>query len=170
MAGNILSSLSMSKYERLLPRMFPDAIRLEIRDRKGDVFWRRVPGSKGTGPDELEAFDEPVCVWSEFGPGLGRRQLPGDETQFRAEIQSKTHGKVGWLVVVHGTKSSIPMSAASDPMRRAFADAVVFLQEEIELIRKALDKHNGKRKYAAQDLGISERTLYRKIKEYNIEQ
>jgi transcriptional regulator with PAS, ATPase and Fis domain len=40
--------------------------------------------------------------------------------------------------------------------------------KEIELIRKALDKHNGKRKYAAQELGISERTLYRKIKEYNI--
>ena len=41
--------------------------------------------------------------------------------------------------------------------------------KEIELIRKALDKHEGKRKYAAQDLGISERTLYRKIKEYNLE-
>ena len=42
-------------------------------------------------------------------------------------------------------------------------------EKEIELINKALEKHNGKRKYAAQDLGISERTLYRKIKEYNIE-
>ena len=42
-------------------------------------------------------------------------------------------------------------------------------EKEIELIRKALEKHNGKRKYAARDLGISERTLYRKIKEYNIE-
>ncbi len=42
--------------------------------------------------------------------------------------------------------------------------------KEIELIKKALDKHRGKRKYAAQELGISERTLYRKIKEYNIEQ
>ena len=41
--------------------------------------------------------------------------------------------------------------------------------KEIELIIKALEKHNGKRKYAAQDLGISERTLYRKIKEYDIE-
>jgi len=41
--------------------------------------------------------------------------------------------------------------------------------KEIELIIKALAKHNGKRKYAAQDLGISERTLYRKIKEYDIE-
>ena len=41
--------------------------------------------------------------------------------------------------------------------------------KEIELIIKALERHSGKRKYAAQDLGISERTLYRKIKEYNIE-
>ncbi|MFP4059425.1 MAG: sigma-54 interaction domain-containing protein [Bacteroidota bacterium] len=41
--------------------------------------------------------------------------------------------------------------------------------KEIELIRKALDKHNGKRKLAADELGISERTLYRKIKEHNIE-
>jgi transcriptional regulator with PAS, ATPase and Fis domain len=41
-------------------------------------------------------------------------------------------------------------------------------KKEKELIQKALVKHNGKRKYAAGDLGISERTLYRKIKEYNI--
>lgn len=40
--------------------------------------------------------------------------------------------------------------------------------KEKEMIRKALEKHNGKRKNAAQELGISERTLYRKIKEYHI--
>ena len=39
---------------------------------------------------------------------------------------------------------------------------------EKELIRKALEKHRGKRKYASEELGISERTLYRKIKEYNL--
>lgn len=41
--------------------------------------------------------------------------------------------------------------------------------KEIELIRKSLKKHNGKRKKAAQELGISERTLYRKIKQYDLE-
>ncbi len=41
-------------------------------------------------------------------------------------------------------------------------------EKEKELITKALTKHNGKRKHAAEELGISERTLYRKIKEYNI--
>jgi transcriptional regulator with PAS, ATPase and Fis domain len=40
--------------------------------------------------------------------------------------------------------------------------------QEKELIKKALEKHRGKRKYAALELGISERTLYRKIKEYDI--
>ena len=41
--------------------------------------------------------------------------------------------------------------------------------KEKELIIKALFKNNNKRKYAAKDLGISERTLYRKIKYYNLE-
>ena len=41
--------------------------------------------------------------------------------------------------------------------------------KEIEMIKKALEKYNGKRKMAAHELGISERTLYRKIKEYEIE-
>ena len=42
-------------------------------------------------------------------------------------------------------------------------------RNEQEIILKALRKNNFKRKYAAQDLGISERTLYRKIKQYDIE-
>jgi len=40
---------------------------------------------------------------------------------------------------------------------------------EKNLIKKALEKHNGKRKLAALDLKISERTLYRKIKEYDLD-
>lgn len=49
-------------------------------------------------------------------------------------------------------------------------DEPLSLQEqEIGMIRKALKRHNGKRKNAAKELGISERTLYRKIKEFNIE-
>ena len=43
-------------------------------------------------------------------------------------------------------------------------------RKEKEMILKDLRKHNNKRKYAASDLGISERTLYRKIKQYEIDQ
>jgi transcriptional regulator with PAS, ATPase and Fis domain len=48
-------------------------------------------------------------------------------------------------------------------------ESLSLVDKEIELIKKALEKHRGKRKYAAEDLGISERTLYRKIKEYDID-
>ncbi|MGL4596888.1 MAG: sigma-54 interaction domain-containing protein [Bacteroidia bacterium] len=47
-------------------------------------------------------------------------------------------------------------------------DSLSLMDKEIELIKKALDKHRGKRKNAAKELGISERTLYRKINEYDI--
>jgi len=40
--------------------------------------------------------------------------------------------------------------------------------KELELIKKSLERHNGKRKLAATELGISERTLYRKIKQYDL--
>ena len=40
---------------------------------------------------------------------------------------------------------------------------------EKDLIIKALEKHNGRRNRAADELGISQRTLYRKIKQYNLE-
>ena len=40
---------------------------------------------------------------------------------------------------------------------------------EKKMIQKALEKYRGKRKEAAHELGISERTLYRKIKEYDID-
>jgi len=49
-------------------------------------------------------------------------------------------------------------------------ESLNIMDKEKELILKALKKHRGRRKDAATDLGISERTLYRKIKEYNIEE
>ncbi|MHC1708710.1 MAG: sigma-54 interaction domain-containing protein [Bacteroidales bacterium] len=50
-----------------------------------------------------------------------------------------------------------------------FEESLSLTDREKELIIKALEKYKGKRKNAARELGISERTLYRKIKEYNID-
>ena len=50
----------------------------------------------------------------------------------------------------------------------ALDESLTLFQEGAELIKKCLLKHNGKRKPAAKELGISERTLYRRIKELNI--
>ncbi len=48
-------------------------------------------------------------------------------------------------------------------------ESLSLTDREKELIKKALEKNNGKRKLAAAELGISERTLYRKIKEYDLD-
>jgi transcriptional regulator with PAS, ATPase and Fis domain len=74
----------------------------------------------------------------------------------------------------------VPYSAPKNPSSahddQHIEDTEEFVEEslsledkEVELIRKALEKHGGKRKNAAGELGISERTLYRKIKEHNID-
>ncbi|MGQ9846714.1 MAG: sigma-54 interaction domain-containing protein [Bacteroidales bacterium] len=47
-------------------------------------------------------------------------------------------------------------------------ESLSLVEKEKEMIKKALEKYHGKRKLAANELGISERTLYRKIKEYNL--
>jgi transcriptional regulator with PAS, ATPase and Fis domain len=62
-----------------------------------------------------------------------------------------------------------PGKSRSEEPREIHVEESLSLQDtEKELIRKALIKHKNKRKYAAKELGISERTLYRKIKEYNL--
>lgn len=48
------------------------------------------------------------------------------------------------------------------------AESLSLQEKEKEMIRKALEKYKGKRKSAADELGISERTLYRKIKQYDL--
>lgn len=65
-----------------------------------------------------------------------------------------------------------PVSTMDDDIQdtEEYVEESLSLDEvEKEMIRKALEKHHGKRKNAALDLNISERTLYRKIKEYGLD-
>lgn len=67
---------------------------------------------------------------------------------------------------VHGTADD---EEVHDIAHEAEDDSLSIQKKEKELIVRALSKNRNKRKYAARDLGISERTLYRKIKEYDLE-
>lgn len=60
------------------------------------------------------------------------------------------------------------VSQPNEPTTIHVEETLSLAETEKELIRKALKKHNNKRKYAAKELGISERTLYRKINEYGL--
>lgn len=68
-----------------------------------------------------------------------------------------------------GMSIRMPAQLDEDVEHTEVEESLSLEDKERELIRKALAKHRGRRKKAAQELGISERTLYRKIKEWNIE-
>jgi transcriptional regulator with PAS, ATPase and Fis domain len=61
-----------------------------------------------------------------------------------------------------------PTTTETFEVHEEIEESLSLEDREKELIQKALEKHRGKRKYAALELGISERTLYRKIKEYQL--
>ncbi|MBS1489327.1 MAG: sigma-54-dependent Fis family transcriptional regulator [Bacteroidetes bacterium] len=76
-------------------------------------------------------------------------------------------------VMLNINPSVKPVEAVAEEVQdishEAEDDTLSIQKKEKELIVRALSKNKNKRKYAARDLGISERTLYRKIKEYNLE-
>lgn len=99
-------------------------------------------------------------------------QLTKDHARIIQSIHSDQKSNFGdadgspMVITTHHNEPSNPHIQDTEE----FVEESLSLEDkEVEMIRKALMRHNGKRKYAAEDLGISERTLYRKIKEYNIE-
>jgi len=75
------------------------------------------------------------------------------------------------MLVQPGVQQGQPVILNNDIQEHVeVEESLNIVDKEKELIIKALKKHKGKRKDAALDLGISERTLYRKLKEYDIEE
>lgn len=73
------------------------------------------------------------------------------------------------LTPASGSADSAGVEEVQDISHETADDSLSIEKKEKELIMRALRKNNNRRKYAARDLGISERTLYRKIKEYDLE-
>ncbi len=99
--------------------------------------------------------------------------LRRDITDLKAQVNSMSQGQAPVQQPVAIFQSAQQENAGPDD---DIQDTEVYVEEtlsldevEKDLIRKALAKHGGKRRGAALDLNISERTLYRKIKEYNLE-
>jgi transcriptional regulator with PAS, ATPase and Fis domain len=80
-------------------------------------------------------------------------EMPGGNTDQQFTIQQPVNNNDGYNITHEAEEVEESLS---------------LIEKESDLIRKALKKHKGKRKLAANELGISERTLYRKIKELNL--
>ena len=104
----------------------------------------------------------------------------------RAAVGNQAVTSAAYYTPASGVVASVPTSGVptiirpsvkpSPEMDDDIQDTEEYVEESLsldevekEMIRKALEKHHGKRKSAAKDLNISERTLYRKIKEYELD-
>jgi DNA-binding NtrC family response regulator len=87
------------------------------------------------------------------------------------EMHTHEEGQIQPMIVPHHNAASQPVIMHdSIHAHEEVEESLNIMDKEKELIIKALKKHKNKRKDAASDLGISERTLYRKLKEYNIDE
>jgi transcriptional regulator with PAS, ATPase and Fis domain len=109
------------------------------------------------------------------------RLLQGDATitddqaamirQVYAENTPMPSGAAVPAVKISGPEDFITHDYSHDiPHTVEVEESLSLEDKEVEMIKKALKKHRGRRRNAATELGISERTLYRKIREYNIQE
>ena len=98
-------------------------------------------------------------------------QLVKDHPELFDGIETEQNGTASEHVVLNlPTQSTEPHDEEIHDISHVTEDESLSIEKkEKELIIRALRKNNNKRKYAARDLGISERTLYRKIKQYDLE-
>jgi transcriptional regulator with PAS, ATPase and Fis domain len=106
----------------------------------------------GNGSISTPAYVAPSEILETKNPTLPARPL--DPTVFTPFAQPETN---------------ISKNTIIEDTEEIEEESFSLVAKEKEMIHLALDKHNGKRKLAAEELGISERTLYRKIKEYGID-
>lgn len=106
-------------------------------------------------------------------------QIPEDKAQMLSDIYNDFNDvyKNQGQVMKHGSPVDIVQVGQMKPRDESHIvdtheiveESLSLIEKEREFIVKALERHGGKRKNAAQELGISERTLYRKIKEFGLE-
>ena len=87
---------------------------------------------------------------------------------FQKVFQSEEHVNSDLPVRMTPQSNIIHLGSGNSGNEEEVEESLSLSQTEKDLIKKALQKHRNRRKYAAQELGISERTLYRKIKEYDL--
>lgn len=99
---------------------------------------------------------------------------PQEKTQllidkiYGKESEQKTKAPIGFIDEPEDEPYETNPALMSFDDAETIEETVSLQEKEIEMIKLALDRNKGKRKLAAKELGISERTLYRKINQYNL--
>ncbi len=170
---NIVEQISVLEEER---NITPEILRNYLKDYK-KTLPGIIPGSSSSfdfGKDRELIFK----LLFEMKREIDR--LKDVTNELLTEKTLRLNSSPGYVVNDLSASNSGSNTPDNNPGETVIIDAPVVTEQEPEeeslslqekereLIEKALNKHNGKRKLAAKELGISERTLYRKIKQYNL--
>lgn len=118
---------------------------------------------------ELMSNAEPSSQWKEDNSQLLDRIYNEEEGALPSEATPSVKEEPGrYLPVYQEGQAEIHNESYDDDPHTVEHENLSLQEKELELIQKALERNNHKRKDAAKDLGISERTLYRKIKQYDL--
>jgi len=150
--GNNADANHMSERDIFYKVLFE--LRKDLSDLKGVVFEMMQNGKSSMSAEDFGAKQN-ENMNSIFSPGV--YQNNSNQTHNTHTNHSNNQGFSNPNVI------EIPVVQNQEP------ESLSIEHKEIELIKKALDKYRGRRKKAANELGISERTLYRKIKQYDLE-
>ena len=169
---NITEQISIMAQQRLITA---DMLQDYLPEGPGPM----LPMLAGAGKQENQFRDEREILYKVLF------DLRRDVTDLKAQVNtlsqnaSQPQSQPVSIISPHETiapAQSIKKKNVKDAADDDIQDTEVYVEEtlsldevEKDMIRRALAKHGGKRRNAAADLNISERTLYRKIKEYNLE-
>ncbi|TAH24898.1 MAG: sigma-54-dependent Fis family transcriptional regulator [Cytophagales bacterium] len=119
---------------------------------------------------DMNELKKMILEVAQNGGGIG--QIVKEHADMFEELSKEMNGESNYnpYVFKPNEAKQIEIQKIEDVTHEPEDESLSIAEKEKELILKALKKNKNKRKYAAQDLGISERTLYRKIKEYAIEE
>jgi transcriptional regulator with PAS, ATPase and Fis domain len=152
------------EYEQNLPVLYDGALNKEDFANERDILYKilfdmrnEINELKTLVRNVTQKSSESVEVHDKYVSGKHKRF---DDTGF--EINENTSNKREEIVKFDKREAYI------EDTEEIVEESLSLKDKEIELINKALEKYKGKRKAAAQELGISERTLYRKLKDYDI--
>ena len=146
--GNTADANHMSERDIFYKVLFE--LRKDLSDLKGVVFEMMQNGKSSMSAEDF-GMKQNENMNSIFSPGM-----------YQNSSNQPNNLNPGHQGFSKPNIIDIPVVQNPEP------ESLSIEHKEIELIKKALDKYRGRRKKAANELGISERTLYRKIKQYDL--
>ena len=123
MSSTEFRAISMAKYARVLPRLFPNARTFEIRDPADALLWR-------LGEPTLDAT---AYQWTDLAPGISRSRTADGQLRYRRDLTTRDDGLFAQFIVAFDTTQGMPLGASPHHVAKTLGAIGVFLQEEFQL-------------------------------------